>query len=123
MRAFALVWWAATLLVWGTPGVADDDSYVLMTPTASSCPQFVAVNRARNLNEMVLASEVRGWIEGYLSGYVRHTGRDLFLRMQGSSGRSEYLAGLVTWVENWCQANPSRDIKEGAEALIAAMTR
>jgi hypothetical protein len=98
-----------------------------MTPSASSCPQFVAVihesRSFENAKAIVQESELRGWIEGYLSGYVRYADRDLFSQMNGSSEGGEYIEGLVSWIENWCQANPGRDIKEGVEALIAAMTK
>jgi hypothetical protein len=121
MRAFLFLISILSALAAGTgPTLAD---YVLMTPSASSCPQFVAVIHPQTPSDILQEAEIRGWIEGYLSGYVRYANRDLFTRMQGSSGGNQYIAGLSSWIENWCQANPGRDLKEGAEALIEAMNR
>ena len=58
----------------------------------------------------------RGWLIGYLSGIATGTGKDFI--------RGTDIASLVLWVDNFCKANPLKDVSDaGADLsreLIAA---
>jgi hypothetical protein len=57
----------------------------------------------------------RSWLIGYLSGKVSESGRDV---MRGADNASFFL-----WVDNYCNANPLKDIADAGDALLSELSK
>jgi len=57
----------------------------------------------------------RSWLVGYLSGKVSESGRDV---LRGTDSASFFL-----WVDNYCKANPLKDIDHAGDALLSELSK
>lgn len=56
------------------------------------------------------------WLLGYLSGIASGVGKD-FWGAEGVDGLDN--ESVYLWMDNYCKANPSRNIAEGADRLFS----
>ena len=79
------------------------------------CPDYVA---ARQTNSAKLYSSIT-WVQGFLTGVNYQNalpeGSDSFI------GRDLTAASLVSWIENYCRANPQDYLADAAEALVVEL--
>ncbi len=79
------------------------------------CPDYVA---ARQTNSSKLYSSIT-WVQGFLTGVNYQNalpeGSDSFI------GRDLTAASLVSWIENYCRANPQDYLADAAEALVVEL--
>ena len=79
------------------------------------CPDYVA---ARQTNSAKLYSSI-SWVQGFITGVNYQNalpeGSDSFI------GRDLTAASVVTWIENYCRANPQDYLADAAEALVAEL--
>lgn len=80
-----------------------------------NCPDYVA---ARQTNSAKLYSSI-SWVQGFITGVnyqkALPEGSDSFI------GRDLTASSLVTWLENYCRANPQDYLADAAEALIVEL--
>ena len=60
-----------------------------------------------------LAQMRQAWVIGYLSGRAAATDKDLL------SGTDD--ATIFLWLDNFCRANPNKDVEDGAAALAGEL--
>ena len=79
------------------------------------CPDYVA---ARQTNSAKLYSSI-SWVQGFITGVnyqnALPAGSDSFI------GQDLSAASLVSWLENYCRANPQDYLADAAEALIVEL--
>ena len=96
------------------PMVATAD-YAIRGEGNFVCPDYVA---ARQTNSAKLYSSVT-WVQGFITGVNYQNalpdGSDSFI------GRDLSAASLVSWLENYCRANPQDYLADAAEALIVEL--
>jgi len=86
-------------------GVASTASAVAVFITGStSCGVWV---NSRTNNTAV---QWMGWFEGYLSGLSMGTKKSA---LEGTDNQSIFL-----WMDNYCRANPLKDVKAGGQVLF-----
>jgi hypothetical protein len=102
---------ALALLVVGTGAWAADKNGNYSKRTESCGPYMKdrqSQNAAKVLNHSV-------WIFGYITAYNRQTPDTADIR-----GGTE-IDGILRWLDNWCKANPSKDISDAMEAFTTEM--
>jgi hypothetical protein len=57
----------------------------------------------------------KSWLGGYLSGFAMSSGKDF---LKGTDNPS-----IELWMDNYCKANPLKDIGDGANELAAELIR
>lgn len=96
------------------PMVATAD-YAIRGEGNFVCPDYVA---ARQTNSAKLYSSVT-WVQGFITGVnyqnALPAGSDSFI------GRDLTAVSLVSWLENYCRANPQDYLADAAEALIVEL--
>ena len=96
------------------PMVATSD-YAIRGEGNFVCPDYVA---ARQTNSAKLYSSIT-WVQGFI------TGVNYQIALPGDSdsfiGRDLTAADVVTWIENYCRANPQDYLADAAEALVAEL--
>jgi len=96
------------------PMVATAD-YAIRGEGNFVCPDYVA---ARQTNSAKLYSSVT-WVQGFITGVNYQNalpdGSDSFI------GRDLTAVSLVSWLENYCRANPQDYLADAAEALIVEL--
>jgi len=77
-----------------------------------SCPDYVS---ARQTNSAKLYSSI-SWVQGFITG----VNYQIALPEDSNSliGQDLSAASVVTWLENYCRANPQDYLADAAEALI-----
>jgi hypothetical protein len=80
---------------------------------ASSCETWIS-ERASGLT--TAASHEKSWLLGFQSGLATATGIDFWGRAEVNRLDNDW---VFTWVDNYCKANPQRDIDDAAVALFS----
>ena len=77
-----------------------------------NCPTYVS---ERQINGAKLYSSI-SWVQGFISGmnYQRALGEDSHSLL----GQDLPAAAMVSWLENYCRANPQDYLADAAEALV-----
>lgn len=92
--------------------VATTADYAIRGEGNFNCPDYVD---ARRTNSAKLYSSI-SWVQGYISGVnyqkALPEGADSFI------GQDLTAVSLVSWLENYCRANPQDYLADAAEALI-----
>lgn len=78
---------------------------------APSCGEWIAHREKSD----TLALGNASWLLGYLSGLAASSGKDY---LSGTDNTSIY-----KWMDNYCRANPLRDVSSGGNALAAESAR
>ena len=78
---------------------------------APSCGEWV-VHREKS---DTLALSNTSWLLGYLSGLAVSSGKDYLSATDNAS--------IYKWMDNYCRANPLRDVSNGGNALAAELAR
>jgi hypothetical protein len=99
--------------------VTEAGAYTLIGGGASSCGTWVANRRQSALSGRVTQAsqaelEETAWVVGFLSGvgFIGWGGDDPLDGMDGG--------GVWAWIDNYCAANPIKDIRDAAEAFYHA---
>ena len=93
---------------WEVVAMTKDGSYGLLGGGQESCGAWSAAKGTSQLRY----AEGRQWLEGYLSSYNRYV-------WPGNNVASETdTNGFFAWVDNYCSANPTKDISDAAEHLV-----
>jgi hypothetical protein len=80
-----------------------------------SCPDYVS---ARQSNTAKLYSSIT-WVQGFISG-VNY--QDALAKNANSFVGQEFPAtSIVSWIENYCRANPQDYLSDAAEALVVEL--
>ena len=94
---------------------ATSADYAIRGEGNFNCPDYVA---ARQINSAKLYSSI-SWVQGFITGVNYHNAlpedSDSFI------GQDLTAASLVSWLENYCRANPQDYLADAAEALIAEL--
>jgi hypothetical protein len=93
------------LPAWGS----DKDSYYV-TQGATSCSSYVEQRKDQKSSAY---NDTAMWVSGYLIAYN-------YLASDAASvlGNTD-LNGVMLWLENWCRANPLKNVADGMEALTS----
>jgi hypothetical protein len=88
------------------------DATSILGSGGASCGTWTA-DRQRNESKSQLN---QAWVLGYVSGYNVHKSSD--------DGMTKPMdtRSMMLWIDNWCDANPTRDIADAAKALIEELT-
>ena len=78
---------------------------------APSCGEWV-VHREKS---DTLALSNTSWLLGYLSGLAVSSGKDYLSETDNAS--------IYKWMDNYCRANPLRDLSHGGNALAVELAR
>jgi len=80
-----------------------------------SCPDYVS---AKQSNTAKLYSSI-SWVQGFISGmnYQDALDRDA----DSFIGQELLAASMVSWIENYCRANPQDYLSDAAEALVVEL--
>ena len=78
-----------------------------------SCGTWVKDRRDGEVNWAHLTNI--SWLIGFLSGLASATGRDA---LTGTNNDS-----IVLWMDNFCQANPLKDIEDGGTLLFIELAK
>jgi hypothetical protein len=78
---------------------------------APSCGEWI-VHREKS---DTLALGNASWLLGYLSGIAAGSGKDALAATENSA--------IYKWMDNYCRANPLRDVSSGGNALAAELAR
>ena len=80
-----------------------------------ACPEYVAAKRTNNAK---LYSSVT-WVQGFITGVNYQNalpeGKDSFI------GQDLTAVSVVTWLENYCRANPQDYLSDAAEKLVVEL--
>jgi hypothetical protein len=79
---------------------------------AASCGTWSA-DRQRNEARSQLN---QAWVLGYVTGY------NIYKSTQDSVTKPMDTRAMMLWIDNYCDANPDRDIADAAKALIDELT-
>jgi hypothetical protein len=85
-----------------------------------NCSTWTAERQMEKGAEKTRSLFNRRWLIGYLSGMA--AGRNKEFWDAPNAGPLDYEAVFV-WMDNYCRANPPRDIAEGAQKLFNERTR
>jgi hypothetical protein len=99
------------LLVSGIAAVSAPLEGGVEARQAPSCGEWVAHREKSD----TLALGNASWLLGYLSGSAVATGRNF---LPGTDNASIY-----KWMDNYCLANPLRDLTSGGNALASELAR
>ena len=82
-----------------------------------SCPDYVA---AKRINGAKLYSSVT-WVQGFITGvnYQRALEKDT----HSFIGQDFPATSIVSWLENYCRANPQDYLSDAAEALVVDLKK
>jgi len=95
-------------------------SCLLVIATVSS--QSLAVVNVRGMSSCggwltrgtgELAQMRQAWVIGYLSGRAAATDKDFLTGIDDAT--------IFLWLDNFCRANPNKDVEDGAAALAAEL--
>jgi hypothetical protein len=103
-RFFVCVTLAAVLM---TDGTLEAEAYTSIGAGAESCGAWTSARHTRSF-------QVMQWALGFLSG-VGFVGRDSADPLRGMDAE-----GVWAWIDNYCQANPIKDVVDAAEAFYDA---
>lgn len=78
---------------------------------APSCGEWV-VHREKS---DTLALGNASWLLGYVSGLAVSSGKDYLSGTENSS--------IYKWMDNYCRANPLRDVSKGGNAMAAELAK
>ena len=78
---------------------------------APSCGTWIEERPQQNFR----AISVEAWLVGFLSGIAAASNEDI---LHGTDN-----ASLFLWMNNWCRANPLKDVFDGATALTRELKR
>ena len=82
---------------------------------ATSCGRWVEYEAKGNQNTEINFS--RTWVVGYLSGLASASQKEFW--GGGQSGVNNLdTASVFLWIDNYCRANPLKDIDDAAMALF-----
>ncbi|HWY61726.1 MAG TPA: hypothetical protein VNW15_07475 [Rhizomicrobium sp.] len=96
------------LLSGQTAAATGDGRYLIWGGGQSSCGTW---SEAKSTNAFLYTS-AKQWLEGYVSAYNRYS-------WQGKNVASETNGnGMFSWVDDYCAANPTKDISDAANALV-----
>jgi hypothetical protein len=102
---------ALALLVVGSGAWAADKNGIYAKRT-ESCGPYMKDRQSQN------AAKVQNhtvWLFGYITAYNRQTPDTVDIR-----GGTE-IDVILLWLDNWCKANPSKDISVAMEAFTTEM--
>jgi hypothetical protein len=105
------------LISWELAPVASAQTYYVHGPGAASCGVWTS-DRQRG---GALAGVLEAWVEGFISA-----ANDV-LATPGS-GVSDLASstdddGLFAWMDNYCAANPLKQVSSGADALVGELLK
>ena len=84
---------------------------LILGPGAASCGTWIA-DRQRNEARSVLN---QSWVQGYVTAYNVYKSEDGTPKPMDSRA-------MMVWIDNYCDANPQKDISDAAKALIEDLT-
>lgn len=84
------------------------DATVVLGPGAASCGTWAA-DRQRNEARSVLN---QAWVQGFVTAY------NVYGPTRDGMSRPMEPRALIVWVDNYCDANPQKDIYDAARALV-----
>ena len=99
-----------TALLLCGPGLAR--ATVIMGPGGASCGTW-ASDRQRDQSRSQLN---QAWVLGYVTAY------NLYKPPQEGMAKPVDSRGIMLWIDNYCDANPQKDISDAARALIESLT-
>lgn len=98
---------ALVLPAWKTEA-ADKNGYTMIGVGRLSCGQWSA-DKSANLGAHAVE---QAWVGGFITAYNRY-------EWKGSDATSETDGqGIMAWVDNYCAANPTKNIAAASEALM-----
>ena len=80
-----------------------------------SCPDYVS---AKQSNTAKLYSSI-SWVQGFITGVNYQAALDR--ETSSVVGRDMPPASMVSWLENYCRANPQDYLSDAAAALVAEL--
>jgi hypothetical protein len=92
-------------------GLTASNAEAVLIRGAASCGTWI--NQTKEDGWPIVAT--RMWLLGYLSGRVMESGRDV---IRGTDNPSFFL-----WVENYCKANPLKDLDDAGDALFSELAK
>ena len=99
------------LLMSGFMAAASQSEGGIEARQAPSCGEWIAQREKGG----ALALGNASWLLGYLSGLSISSGKDFL------SGTDN--ATLYKWMDNYCRANPLRDLSSGGHALVIELSK
>ena len=85
------------------------DAAVVLGPGSASCVTWNG-DRQRNESHSQLN---QSWVLGFVTAYNLYRPAS-----QNSTPRPMDSRGMMAWIDNYCDANPLKDISDAAQALI-----
>jgi hypothetical protein len=85
---------------------------IILGPGAASCGTWSG-DRQRNEARSQLN---QAWVLGFVTGY------SLYKPPQQSLPKPMDSRSMMLWIDNYCDANPEKDISDAAKALIEELT-
>ena len=103
----------ALLFSAGSAWKAEAGEYTVLGAGASSCGNWTKVTNEKGLDSPIL----HNWLLGYITAYNRW---GPYYSAPGLSNISKGtdVGGLLGWIDNYCKANPLKDLDDAAHALI-----
>ena len=87
------------------------DARAITIRGAESCGIWVKERQEKKISTFIH----QRWLAGYLSGIAVGNGKDV---LKGTDNESIFL-----WMDNYCQANPLKDIADGSEVLFLELVK
>jgi hypothetical protein len=116
-------------MAWGSVAHAQTGTVTVMGMGTSSCGRFIAAigkhapgeyqSLKRADGELVSENaEYQQWLLGFVSGI--NVARASDEQQQRIMDRID-MAGIDLWLRNWCNKNPTKEVIDGAVALLAEL--
>jgi hypothetical protein len=100
---------------WRAEAADKDGRYQMLGLGARSCGQWTADKHPSNVQDRLYFGDA-SWLLGYITAFN-------LLRWHGGNVASETDAvGMAAWVDNYCAANPTKDIATAADALTTFLS-
>jgi len=104
-----------SVLVAVTLLVVTDAALAVNVRGVPSCGKWV---KDRQERDVLTTTALEHWLMGYLSGLAIGLDKEFFQK-DGVSIDNE---SLLLWMDNYCRANPLKDVQEGGNQLMKERT-
>jgi hypothetical protein len=105
------------------PPPATSSGVAILPPGTDSCGTYTNARRQAENNDprsMFLSVEIKGWIEGFLSGAAATGVPNLQARINTALRRTDS-QGIITWIDNYCRTHPLENITIAVYNLLTEL--
>ena len=107
----------AAFLAAAVPTVATAAGYENLGSGSISCGQWLEHRRATGAEERRMVFDDEDWVMGFITGRNAGAAATTGSEKLSHTGKETGSASMFAWIDNYCRANPLKDLANAADAL------